>query len=156
MRIAIDADGAGYDLKISIVEHLKSKDVEVVDFSPKREDIRDYFVGTPEIIPKVQSGEFDYAILLCGTGMGSAQIANSYKGIRAAVCESILSAKLCRAINNSNVLTMGGFLVAPWLANEMVDVFLSTELTESEGLCSYKDFLIGAQGSIKELEEKIY
>ena len=62
--------------------------------------------------------------------MGMAQMANSYKGIRAAVVESTFAARMCRAINNSNVLTMGGFIVAPFMACEMVDVFLNTQITD--------------------------
>ena len=61
---------------------------------------------------------------------------------------------MCRAINNSNVLTMGGFIVAPFMACEMVDVFLNTQITE--GLDDFHDFLLDAQEKIKAVEEKIY
>lgn len=150
MKIAIGADGSGFDLKEAVRAHLEELGIEYVDFTP---EAKDYYDVVPVLVPRVQSGEFDRAILLCGTGMGMAQMANSYKGIRAAVCESVTSATLCRAINNSNILTMGGFLVAPWLGCQMVDAFLKTELTE--GLDAFHDFLIDAQKKIADLEETV-
>ena len=156
MNIAIGSDGSGFDLKEAIKQHLQEKGIDFKDFSPDRTKGLQYFDVVPIVAPLIQNGEFDYAILICGTGMGMAMIANSYKGIRAAVCESVYTVKMCRAINNSNVLTLGGFIQAPWLANIMVDTFLSTQITEAEGLEAYRDFLLDAQLKIKELEEKIY
>ena len=156
MRIAIDADPAGYELKVAIVKHLEEKGVDFVDFAPEQEKVRDIYETVPDMMPLIQKGEFDFGILICGTGMGMSQIANSYKGIRAALCESVYTAKLCRAINNSNVLCLGGFIVAPWMANAMVDVFLSTNITEEESLASVKDFLLDLDCKVKELDEQIY
>lgn len=156
MRIAIDADPAGFGLKEAIVEHLKGKGEEFVDFAPDEDKVRDIYETVPDMMPLIQKGEFDFGILICGTGMGMSQIANSYKGIRAALCESVYTAKLSRAINNSNVLALGGFIVAPRMATAMVDVFLSTNITEEESLASVKDFLLDLDCKVKELEEQIY
>lgn len=151
MKIAIGADASGFELKEAVREHLTEKGIDVVDYSPAP---REYYDIVPEVAPAVQQGAVDYAILCCGTGMGMAQIANSYKGIRAAVVESVFAARMCRAINNSNVLAMGGFIVAPFMANDMVDAFLSTNITD--GLDSFHDFLLDAQKKIKALEDRIY
>jgi len=156
MRIAIDADPAGFELKVALVKHLEEKGIDIVDFAPDSDKIRDIDEFVPDMMPLIQKGEFDFGIVICGTGMGVSQIANSYKGIRAALCESVFTAKLSRAINNSNVLCMGGFIVAPWMANAMVDVFLSTNITEDESLESVKDFLLDLDCRVKELEEEIY
>ncbi len=151
MKIAIGADASGFDLKEAIRKHLEEKSIEVVDFTPKA---RDYYDVVPEVAPAVQKGECDLAILCCGTGMGMAQMANSYKGIRAAVVESTFATKMSRAINDSNILTMGGFIVAPYMGCEMVDVFLETKMTD--GLDAFHDFLLDAQKRIKDVEAKIY
>ena len=151
MKIAIGADESGFELKEAVRKHLEEKEIEYVDYA---KEPREYYDVVPEVAPAVQSGECDYAILCCGTGMGMAQMSNSYKGIRAAVVESVFAAKMSRAINNSNVLTMGGFIVAPFMACEMVDVFLETRITD--GLDDFHDFLLEAQEKIKAVEEKIY
>lgn len=151
MKIAIGADGSGFDLKEAIRKHLEEKKIEYTDYA---KEAREYYDIVPEVIPAVQNGEYDYAILCCGTGMGMAQMSNSYKGIRAAVVESVFAAKMSRAINNSNVLAMGGFMIAPFMASEIVDVFLSTQITD--GLDDFHDFLLDAQQKIKAAEEKIY
>lgn len=156
MKIAIGADGSGFDLKESVIRHLAEKGIDFTDFTPTRDGLKEYYETVPTVIPLLLKGDYDYAILMCGTGMGMAQIANSYKGIRAAVCESVFTAKMSRAINNSNVLAMGGFVVTPWIGNLMVDTFLSTQIAEDDSLASFHDFLLEAQDHIKELENKIY
>lgn len=151
MRLALGADGSGFELKEAIRKHLEEKGIEYIDYA---KEAREYYDIVPEVVPTVQSGACDYAILCCGTGMGMAQMANSYKGIRAAVVESVFAAKMCRAINNSNVLTMGGFIVAPFMACQMVDIFLATQITD--GLDDFHDFLLDAQKKIKAVEDAIY
>lgn len=155
MRIAIGADISGFDLKEAVKKHLDEIGIEYDDFGTISADKPiEYYDIAPFVAEGVQVGKYPYAILFCGTGMGMAQIANSYKGVRAAVCESVLSAKMCRAINDSNILTMGGFFIAPYLANQMVDAFLTTSITE--GMDDFHDFLLDAQLKIKQLEKKIY
>jgi len=151
MRIALGADASGFDLKEAVKEHLTQKGIECIDYA---KEAREYYDVVPEVAPALQRGEFDYAILCCGTGMGMAQMANSYKGIRAAVVESVFAAKMCRAINNSNVLTMGGFMIAPFMGCQIVDTFLETNITD--GLDDFHDFLLDAQEKIKAVEETIY
>ena len=151
MKIAIGADASGFALKEAVKEHLEAKGIICIDYAPQA---REYYDIVPEIAPALQKGEFDYAILRCGTGMGMAQMANSYQGIRAAVVESTFAAKMSRAINNSNVLAMGGFIIAPFLGCQIVDTFLETQITD--GLDDFHDFLLDAQEKIKAIEKKIY
>ena len=155
MKIAIGADPSGFDLKEAVRKHLEEQNIEYVDLGTLSADVPvEYYDIAPQVAAGIQNGTYTYGLLFCGTGMGMAQIANSYRGIRAAVCESVYSAKMCRAINNSNILSMGGFLVAPHVGIQMVDTFLATEITE--GLDSFHDFLLDAQVKIKELEDKLY
>jgi ribose 5-phosphate isomerase B len=155
MKIAIGADISGYDLKVALIKHLEDKGIEYKDFgTPDPDHPDEYYDVVPAAIPFIQSGEYDYGVLLCGTGMGMSQIANSYKGIRAACVESVYAAKMSRAINDSNVLCMGGFIVAPVMGVEMLDAFLTTQITE--GLDSFHDFLLDARQRIKDLEDILY
>jgi ribose 5-phosphate isomerase B len=155
MKIVIGADISGYDLKVALMKYLDEKGIEYKDVGtpdPDRPD--EYYDVAPAAAELIQSGEYDLGVLLCGTGMGMSQIANSYKGIRAACVESVYAAKMSRAINDSNVLCMGGFIVAPMMGVEMLDVFLTTHITE--GLDSFHDFLLDARQRIKDLEDRIY
>ena len=74
-----------------------------------------------------QNGTYDKAVLICGTGAGMSVVANKYKGVYAVACEGVYSAKMARAINNANVLCMGGWIVGPEMAVEMVKTFLATD-----------------------------
>ncbi|OGO79689.1 MAG: sugar phosphate isomerase [Clostridiales bacterium GWC2_40_7] len=130
MRIAIGSDKSGFYLKEAILKHLLEKGYEVDDFGTKSfENGIPYFEVAPVVAKKVQSGEYERGILICGTGMGMAVVANKYKGVYAAVVESVYAAAKCRAINNANILTMGGWMIADIMALEMVDAFLNTEFT---------------------------
>ncbi len=77
-------------------------------------------------------------------------IANKFKGVNAVVVESVFSARMARAINNSNVLTLGAMIVAPWMAKEMVDVWLETKHTE--GLPEFAEFLKDACTKVNALD----
>jgi ribose 5-phosphate isomerase B len=155
MKIAIGSDISGYDLKVALIQYFKEKGIAYKDFgTPDPDHTDEYYDVASAVSPLIQSGEYDYGVLLCGTGMGMAQVANSYKGIRAACVESVFAAKMCRAINDSNILCMGGFIVAPMMGVEMLDIFLNTQITE--GLDAFHDFLLTAQIRIKDLEAHIY
>ncbi len=95
----------------------------------------------------IQECKAERGILFCGTGMGMSIVANKFKGVTASVVESVYAAELCRSINNSNVLTMGSMLIAPWKARKMVDVWLDTEHTQ--GLEPFADFL---KQAVKEVD----
>lgn len=89
-----------------------------------------YYEAAPVVARAVQSGQFDRGILICGTGMGMSLVANKFDGIYAACVESVYGAKMCRAINNANILTMGGWIIGPEMGVEMVKAFLNTGFTQ--------------------------
>lgn len=155
-KIIIGSDGSGYSLKEAIKEHLKQAGYEVEDCGTKDMDHKiPYYEAASIAAPKVQSGEYERAILICGTGMGMAIVANKFKGIYAAVCESTYAAEKCRAINNANILTMGGWVTGEILGCEMADKFLNTEFTEN--LEEWRqEFLKNAYQEVKQIENTIY
>lgn len=127
MKIAIGCDHAGPALKAEIMAHLDEKGVEYVDFGIQEGEKVDYPDKAKEVCEKVSAGEFDRAVLICGTGIGMSMSANKIKGIRAACCSDYFSAKYTRAHNDANVLCIGARVVGPGLAIELVDVFLDTQ-----------------------------
>ena len=124
--IAIGSDHAGYSLKCEMIKHLEEKGVEFIDCGCNGESV-DYPDIAEKTCEKVTSGEADKAILICGTGVGISISANKIKGIRAALCGDWYSAKYTRLHNDANVLCMGGRVIGPGTAEEIVRVFLSTE-----------------------------
>ena len=81
-------------------------------------------------VKKIQSGEFERGILVCGTGIGMSIAANKHKGIRAACCSDTFSARMTRMHNDANVLCLGGRVVGAGLACDMVDLFVDTEFED--------------------------
>jgi ribose 5-phosphate isomerase B len=155
MKIAIGADISGFELKEAVRKYLEKKEIDYVDFGTKSTDNPvDYFKIAPDVCRGIQRKQFTFGFLFCGTGMGMAQVANIFKGIRAAVCESVYAAKMSRAINDSNILAMGGFLIGPEMGIAMADIFLNTTLTQD--MDGFHDFLLYAQDEIKKLEETLY
>ncbi len=127
MKIAIGCDHVGFELKGKVIEHLKEKGIEVVDFGTNSTERTDYPIYGKAVGEAVASGECDKGILICGTGVGISLAANKVKGIRAALCTDAYTAKYTRLHNDANVLCMGGRVTGAGVAEEMVDVFLSTD-----------------------------
>ena len=127
MKIAIGADHGGFALKESVKKFLDEKGVEYKDFGTFSEESVDYALIAKETCSHIVNGEFDRGILICGTGIGISIAANKVNGIRAACCSDYFSAKFTRLHNDANVLCFGGRVVGAGLANELVDVFLSSE-----------------------------
>lgn len=128
MRVVIDCDDAAIELKKVIIKHLGSKGVEVTDL--------DYLGGHqgafyPEIgynlAQKIKDGQFERGILICGTGLGMAMIANKVQGVYAGVCHDVFSAERLRKSNDAQVLTMGARVIGPELAKTIVDAWLVSE-----------------------------
>ena len=126
-KIVIGSDHAGYSLKIKIVDYLKSKGIEVIDVGTNSADRCDYPVYAHALCEKIQNGEAELGILVCGTGVGMSMAANKHNGIRAACCSDTFSARMTRMHNNANVLCLGGRVVGAGLACDMVDLFVDTE-----------------------------
>ena len=146
-KIIVAADPFAVTLKDAVVEHLKSKGFEVADMGSTKENPRPYFECGAEACHALQAGKADRVILFCGTGMGMSIVANHFKGVTAAVVESVFAAKMCRAVNNANVLCLGQMIWGEWMAKEAVDAFLDTGFTQ--GLESLAGFLKEAAGKVE-------
>ena len=125
--LAIGCDHGGYELKNAIIEHLKGRGIEVKDFGCFDGASVDYPEIALKVTASVTSGEAKRGILVCGTGIGMSMAANKVKGIRAAACSEVYSAKFTRMHNNSNILCLGGRVIGPETAKIMVEAFVTTE-----------------------------
>lgn len=128
MKVVIDADDAGVALKRILVEHLSSKGVEVIDLNLLGEKSNATY---PEIgynlALLIKDKKFDRGILICGTGLGMAMIANKVETVYAGVCHDTYSAERLRKSNDAQVMTMGGRVVGPELAKSIADAWLESE-----------------------------
>ena len=127
MKIAIACDHGAFDLKQKVSAHLSAKGYEVVDFGTHSKDSCDYPDFAGPAARAVASGACEKGILLCTTGIGVSITANKVKGIRCALLSDLLSAKMTRQHNDTNVMAMGAAIVGPMLALEIVDTWLGTE-----------------------------
>ena len=125
--IAVGADHAGVFLKNDIVKLLEKEGYEVKDFGTYSDESCDYPIYAKAVADAVASGLCEKGILVCGTGIGMSMAANKVKGIRAAVCSEAKSAEMTRRHNDANILCLGGRVIGPGVAGEMVDLFLDTE-----------------------------
>ena len=158
IKLAIASDLSGFPLKTAIVNHLKEKyadSIEVVDFGIEDTDHpKPYFEQAPKVAKAIQEGDAEKGILICGTGQGMAIVANKFKGIYASVVDSVFAGERCKIINNANVITMGGWVTAPFLGTEIVDGWLNMAFTQKMEF--KKDFLTNAFAQVQKLEEEIY
>ncbi|MBQ6891158.1 MAG: RpiB/LacA/LacB family sugar-phosphate isomerase [Clostridia bacterium] len=127
MKIAIGSDKSGFAVKEAVKAYLAEAGVAFDDLgTTDLNAVHPYYQVASEVAPLVQNGTYARAILICGTGAGMSVVAKKYKGVYAVACEGVYSAKMARAINNANILCMGGWIVGPEMAVEMVKTFLST------------------------------
>lgn len=127
MKIGIGNDHAALEMKLEIVEYLKSKGIEVVNFGTDTKDRCNYPVYGEAVANAVVSGEVDLGILICGTGVGISLAANKVNGIRAVVCSDPYTAKLSREHNNTNVLAFGARVIGIETAKMIVDEWLNAK-----------------------------
>lgn len=125
-KIAIGGDHAGFPLKEAIKEYLSSQGHEVKDFGPFSTDSVDYPDFVHPTCTAIEAGEYEFGILICGSGQGVTITANKHQGIRAALCWDRDLAKVTREHNDSNVLCLAARWTAIPLAEQMVEVFIST------------------------------
>jgi ribose 5-phosphate isomerase B len=126
MRIAIGADHAGFPLKQHLVKVLRALGHEVDDRGTHTEESVDYPGICADVGREVVAGRADRGIVLGGSGQGEQISANKVRGVRAALCNDLYTARMSREHNDANVLAMGGRIVAPGLADEIVKVWLDT------------------------------
>ncbi|MDK2818185.1 MAG: ribose 5-phosphate isomerase B [Spirochaetota bacterium] len=126
-KIALGSDHAGYLLKEAIKTWLENNQYEVIDFGTNSEDSVDYIDFVYPAAKSVVKKEADFAIVLCGTGLGASYVANKVHGIRAALCQDEFSTELSKLHNNANVLVLGGRVLAPQRAINLMKTWLKTE-----------------------------
>ena len=126
-KIVMGSDHAGLSLKVKIIEHLNDRGIEVVDVGTYTTDSCNYPDYATALCKKIQAGEVELGILVCGTGIGMSMAANKHKGIRAAACSDTFSARLTRMHNDANVLCFGERVVGMGLACDLVDNFIDAE-----------------------------
>ncbi len=156
IRLAIASDLSGFALKQALVEHLaRREDIEVIDFGIESADQpRAYVEQATKVAQAIQRGEADRGILVCGTGQGMAIVANKHKGVYACVVDGVFAAERARIVNNANVITLGGWITAPFLATQIVDAWLSVEFTQKMEF--KKEFLTNAFRQVQALEEETF
>ena len=127
MKIALGSDHGGIELKRVIIKHLENKGIEMKDFGTYTEESCDYPDFALKVAEEVAAKNYDFGILICGTGIGISISANKVPGIRAALCHDTFSAHATREHNDANILAMGGRIVGPGLALDIVDAFLNAK-----------------------------
>lgn len=132
MKIIIGSDHGGYELKKEAIQHLKARGFDIVDAGCDSPESCDYPVYAKKVTEKIQAGEADLGILICGTGIGMSMAANKEEGIRAALCHDTFSAKATREHNDANILCMGARVVGPGLALMIIDTFVDTPFSNDE------------------------
>ena len=132
MKIAIACDHGALALKNNLRDYLTGKGYEVTDFGTHTLDSCDYPDYVKPAAEAVAGGQCDRGIVLCSTGIGVSIAANKVKGIRCALLSDLMSARLTREHNDTNMMAMGAFLVGVPLALEIADTWLNTEFSQGE------------------------
>jgi ribose 5-phosphate isomerase B len=127
VRITIGSDHAGYPLKAHLVAVLHAAGHDVDDIGTHGTDSVDYPPICAAVGRAVAKGDAERGIVLGGSGQGEQIAANKVHGVRAALCNDLYTAKMSRLHNDANVLSMGGRIVAPGLAEEILSVWLTTD-----------------------------
>jgi ribose 5-phosphate isomerase B len=152
-QVLVGADFAGFPLKEAVVKHLKSKGWTVTDIGVRSADEKDpemfHRIGL-KVGAKIAEGEFERALVFCGTGMGIHIAAGKCPRVHAGVVESIPAALRAITGNGVNVLSMGAFYVAPQMGMDIADAFLEHNL--GDGYEDWKNFYEFHKLAIDELD----
>lgn len=131
-KLFIGSDKSGYSLKEAIKAYLLENEYVVEDIGTVDENNPYPFFEVAEKGSKlIQHNVYEQGILICGTGMGMSIVANKHEGVYGAACESVYAAEKARAINDANILCMGGWIIAPIMGVAMAEKFLTTSFTEN-------------------------
>lgn len=126
MKIAIGSDHGGFALKEVILPLLQRGGHEIIDVGCFDRDSVDYPGFADLVCEKINAGDADRGILICGTGIGMSMAANTHSGIRAALCSDHYTACMSREHNDANVLCLGERVTGPGVAEQIVQVWLET------------------------------
>ena len=140
MRLAIASDHGGFELKETIKNYLSSTVHAYVDLGCHSTESVDYPDYVEKVVHYITHNGYDYGILICGTGQGMAMCSNKHRNIRASLCTDANMAELARSHGNCNILCMGGRITLPFVAVEMLEVFLSTDFDGGRHLERIKKF----------------
>ncbi len=127
MKIAVGSDHGGFEFKQLILDFLNGLGIDVEDAGCYSLDSVDYPDFADKVCLKVQNKECDRGILVCGTGIGMSISANRHRDIRAALCHEAFTARMSREHNNANVLCLGGRVIGPEIALDIVRTWVETE-----------------------------
>jgi ribose 5-phosphate isomerase B len=130
-KIVIGGDHRGYNLKENIKKTL-TKNYEITDIGTNSTEPVDYPDIAEAIAKKIQAGEAQRGILICGSGVGACVAANKFRGIRAAICHDVFSAHQGVEDDDMNVLCLGGGIVGESLAMEIIETFLNAKFKPEE------------------------
>ena len=130
--IAIACDHGALDLKEVLKKHLEQRGLEYKDFGTYTKDSCDYPEFAAKAAQAVADGVCEKGIVLCTTGIGVSITANKIKGIRCALLSDLMSARMTREHNDTNVMAIGAAVVGEMLAFEIVDTWLGTEFSHNE------------------------
>jgi len=125
--IAIAADHGGYDLKTLLIAEITALGFEILDLGTNSLESVDYPDFAAALARAIESGRVARGVLVCGTGIGIAIAANRHRGVRAAVCHDVTTARLARQHNDANVLALGGRVVGAEVAKDCLKIFLGTQ-----------------------------
>jgi ribose 5-phosphate isomerase B len=126
VRVAVGADHAGFALKEDLVRHLKELGHDALDLGTASEDPVDYPPICAAVARAVRDGRADRGVVLGGSGQGEQIAANKVRGVWAALCNDLYTARMARRHNDANVLSMGARIVAPALAREILELWMDT------------------------------
>ena len=132
MRVAIGSDHAGYDLKQNLAAYLRELGHQVVDLGAHNTDPSDYPDCAEAVGSALGNGQAERGVLVCGSGVGASVAANKLPGIRAGLCHDTYSAHQGVEHDDMNMLVLGGRVIGPALARELVRVFLEAHFTGEE------------------------
>jgi ribose 5-phosphate isomerase B len=128
-QFAVGCDHGGFKLKQEMIKHLKKRRITFYDFGSYDESPVDYPEYTKKVTDAILLGGYKSGLLICGTGIGISMAANRSRGIRAALCHDVSSAKVTRDHNDANILVLGGRVVDAGLAAEILDAFIDTRFS---------------------------
>ena len=132
MKISMACDHGGYNLKEELKAWLAEKGHEIVDYGCQGRESCDYADFVEPAARAVAEGTCERGIVLCTTGIGASITANKVKGIRCALLSDLMSARMTREHNDTNMMALGAAVVGEGLALEIVDTWLDTEFSHNE------------------------
>ena len=132
MKIAVACDHGALDLKNKVKAHLEAQGHEVEDFGTYTLASCDYPDYAAPAAKAVAAGQCDKGIVMCTTGIGVSVVANKIDGVRCALLHDLMTAKLTREHNDTNVMALGAGVVGEMLALQLVDTWLGTEFSHNE------------------------